>query len=173
MEDLVLIGRIIGTHGNKGEVKVYPLTDFPERFPSLKEIFLTTPSGQKKLSVEKVRFHKTYIIMKLEGCHIISEAQELKGCTIGIPQDQVQPLEEGEYYYFQLIGVEVYTEEELYLGVVKDIFPTGSNDVYVVKDDRKEYLIPAIKDVVKKVDLEKKRITIHPLKGLLDPSDAL
>lgn len=173
MEDLVQIGRIIGAHSNKGEVKVYPLTDFPERFHSLKEIILMTPSGRKSLSVEKVRFHKTYVIMKLEGCHTISEAQELKGCTIVIPEGQVHPLEEGEYYYFQLIGLEVYTEEDLYLGILKDIFPTGSNDVYVVKNDQKEYLIPAIKDVVKEVSLEKRRITIHPLKGLLDSSDAL
>jgi len=174
MEDLVQIGKIIGTHGHKGEVKVYPLTDFPERFLSLQEVILMTSSGQiKALSVKNSRFHKTYVIMELEGCHTISEAQELKGCTINIPQEQVHPLEDGEYYYFQLIGLQVYTEEELYLGILDNIFPTGSNDVYVVKNDQKEYLIPAIKEVVKEVNLEKRRITIHPLKGLLDPSDAL
>ncbi|MEW5801168.1 MAG: ribosome maturation factor RimM [bacterium] len=171
MTDFIQIGKIVGTHGCKGEVKVYPLTDFPERFLSLKEIILLTP--QKSLGVEKVRFHKTFVIMKLEGYNTMSEAQELKGCLIGIPQEQVYPLGEDEYYYFQLIGIDVYTEEGVYLGLVKDIFPTGSNDVYVVKDDQKEYLIPAVKDVVKEINLERRRITIHPLKGLLNLSDAL
>ncbi|MEW6378348.1 MAG: ribosome maturation factor RimM [bacterium] len=171
--DLVQIGKIIGTHGNKGEVKVYLLTDFPERFQSLKEVFLVTPSGRRSLAVESVRFHKSYVILKPQESHTMSDAEKLKGAAICIPEEEVYPLGEDEYYCFQLIGMEVYTEEGLFLGVIEDIFPTGSNDVYVIKDEHKEYLIPAIKEVVKEVNLERRRITVHLLKGLLNPADAL
>ena len=154
-------------------MKVYPLTDFPERYQALEEIFLITSSKPKSLLIEKVRFHKGCIIIKLKGYNSISEAERLKGFEIGIPEEQLWPLAGGEYYYFQIIGLDVYTEEGLYLGEVMDIFPTGSNDVYTVKKGRKEYLIPAIKEVIKEINLETKRITIHPLEGLLDPSHAL
>ena len=170
---LVRIGKIVNTHGNRGEVKVYPLTDFPERYQSLEEVFLMTSSKPESLLIEKVRFHKGCIIVKLKGYNSISEAETLKGIEIAIPEKGVWPLGVDEYYHFQIIGLNVYTDEELYLGEVKEIFPTGSNDVYTVKKGRKEYLIPAIKEVIKEVDLERKRITIHPMEGLLDPSDAL
>lgn len=173
IKDLVQIGKIIGTHGHRGEVKVYLLTDFPERFRSLKEVFLVTPSGQRSLSIERVRFHKGYVIMKSEECHTMNDAEKLKGGMLCVPEDELYPLGEDEYYCFQLIGMDVYTEEGLHLGVVEDIFPTGSNDVYVVRDDHKEYLIPAIKEVVREINLETRRITIHLLKGLLNLSDAL
>jgi len=111
--------------------------------------------------------------MKLKGCNSISEAEKLKGVEIGIPEKWLWPLGVDEYYHFQIIGLDVYTDTGLHLGEVKDIFPTGSNDVYTVKKGRKEYLIPAIKEVIKEVDLQRKRIIIHPIEGLLDPSNAL
>jgi 16S rRNA processing protein RimM len=171
--NLVHIGKIVTTHGYRGEVKVYPLTDFPERFQYLKEVSLISPKEQKCLLVERVRLHKRYIIMKLKDCHTMSEAEALKGWTVAIPEEQVWPLGEDEYYCFQIIGLDVYTDEGLPMGVVRDVFPTGSNDVYVVKKGQKEYLIPATKEVVKEINLEGRKIIIHLLEGLLDPSDAL
>ncbi|MGA1875466.1 MAG: ribosome maturation factor RimM [bacterium] len=172
-KSLVHIGKIINTHGTRGEVKVYPLTDFPERYRSLKEVFLTTTAPESEsLVIDKVRFQKGLIILKLRGYNTIDEAERLKGCAIGIPEDQVWPLGEDEYYYFQIIGLKVYTEAGLFLGTVESIFPTGSNDVYVVKKDRKEYLIPATKEVIREINLEAKRIIIHPREGLLDFFDA-
>jgi 16S rRNA processing protein RimM len=172
-KSLVHIGKIISTHGRRGEVKVYPLTDFPERYQSLKEAFLTTTTSEpESLFIDKVRFHKGLIILKLKGYDTIDEAERLKGRIIGIPEDQVWPLGEDEYYQFQIIGLNVYTETGSYLGAVESIFPTGSNDVYVVRNDRKEYLIPATKEVIREINLEAKRIIIHPKEGLLDSFDA-
>ena len=111
--------------------------------------------------------------MKLKGCNSISEAEKLKGFEIAIPEKWLWPLGVDEYYHFQIIGLDVYTDKGVHLGAVKDIFPTGSNDVYTVKKGQKEYLIPAIKEVIKEVDLPRKRIIIHPIEGLLDLSNAL
>lgn len=134
---------------------------------------MITPLKPESLLIENVRFHKGCIIMKLKGYNRISEAEKLKGFEIAIPENRLWPLGVDEYYHFQIIGLDVYTDKGLHLGEVKDIFPTGSNDVYTVKKGGKEYLIPAIKEVIQEVDLHRKRIIIHPIEGLLDPSNAL
>ena len=99
--------------------------------------------------------------MKLKGFNSISEAEKLKGCEIAIPEKWLWPLGVDEYYQFQIIGLDVYTDEGVHLGKVKDIFPTGSNDVYTVKKGQKEYLIPAIKEVIKEVDLQRSSLALQ------------
>ena len=148
-------------------MKVYPLTDFPERYQALEEIFLITSSKPKSLLIEKVRFHKGCIIMKLKGYNSISEAERLKGFEIGIPEEQLWPLSGGEYYYFQLIGVRVETESGEWLGQVVEVLATGANDVYVVRGPWGEVLLPAVDDVVLELDLELKRMVVHLLPGML------
>lgn len=170
-ENLVQIGKIVNTHGLKGELKVYPLTDFPERYNSLKEIFLITAEKSERLLIEKVRFQKGHIFIKFKGYDTIGIVEGLKGSYLGIPEDQLCPLGRNEYYQFQIIGLSVYTEEGRYLGIIEEIFPTGSNDVYVIRGGDKEYLIPAIHEVIREVNLETKRMIIHPQEGLFDSAD--
>ena len=121
-----------------------------------------------KTTVEHTRFHNGYIFLKLGQCRDRSTAEEWIGAELGIDSKDLWPLKKGEYYRFQIEGLKVITEEGECLGKVTEIIPTGSNDVYVVKKGKKEYLLPAIKDVIKLIDLEKKVIIVHLLEGLID-----
>lgn len=166
--NLISVGEIINTHGIKGEVKVRILTDYPERF-NKDGVFLMEKNGQtRELAVENVKSLKNFLIVKFHGIDDIDHAETFKGELLKIRQDQLKELDKDTYYIFDIIGMEVFTEEGLLLGNVKDIFQTGSNDVYLVAGQTKEYLIPALKEVVKNIDKEGRKITIKPLDGLLD-----
>ncbi len=165
--DLITIGRVIRPHGLDGTLKVLPLTDFPQHFKSLKEVFLIK-KRISKTTVERTRFHKGHIFLKLGQCQDRSTAEEWIGAEVGIDSKDLWPLKKGEYYRFQIEGLEVITEEGECLGNVTEIISTGSNDVYVVTKGKKEYLLPAIKEVIKSVDLERKVIIVHLLEGLID-----
>ena len=166
--ELITIGKVIKVHNNKGILKVYPVTDFPEHFKALKEVFLVKAAANFKVAVEKATFHKNLILLTICGCDSRSEAEKWRGATVAIEKKNLWPLGKNEYYYFDLIGLTVITDEGRELGKIRKIFPTGSNDVYVVKDKENEYMLPAIKDVVKKIDIEKGFILVHLLEGLID-----
>ncbi|MFH0925693.1 MAG: ribosome maturation factor RimM [bacterium] len=171
-EDLVAVGKIVKVQGKKGEVRIMPLTDFPERFKDLKSVILVFSKQEKRIyTLQYVRFYKNRIIAKLQEINSIDEASELIDVEVAIPSDELIPLGKDEYYQFELIGMDVYTEKGRYLGKIDSIFPTGSNDVYVVKRDDKEYLIPAIKEVVSFLDTLKKKMIITPIKDLLEEDD--
>ena len=165
--ELISIGKIIKAHNNKGTLKVYPLTDFPEHFQLLKEVFVVGTTVEKVL-IEKASFHKQYILLKLFGYNNQNDTKDIQGAMIAIEKKELWPLGDCEYYYFDLIGLLVVTDEGRVLGKIDEIFPTGSNDVYVIKDNKKEYMLPAIKDVIKKVDIEKGVMQVHLLEGLID-----
>lgn len=165
--DLIAIGRVVKPHGIDGTLKVFPITDFPQHFRSLKAVYLVR-EGIQKASVEQVRFHKGYVLLKLEQCQDRTEAENLAGAEIVIDSKDLWPLKPGEYYQFQIEGLDVITDQGECLGKVSEVFPTGSNDVYVVRKGDKEYLLPAIKDVIKCIDLEKKVMIVHLLNGLID-----
>lgn len=164
----IQIGKIINTHGIRGEIKVYPLTNFPERFKALKEIVLISPEKPKRLLIERVRFQNTNIILKLKEYNSISEVEKLKGLALAIPEEKLWPLKEDEYYHFQILGLKVHTTDGLFLGIIKDIFSTGGSDVYSVKMEDKEYLIPAIKEIIKEINLETGKMIICAREGLLN-----
>ena len=164
--ELITIGKIVKAHNSKGILKVYPLTDFPEHFQILKEVFIVTATT-KKVVIEKASFHKQYVLLKLAGYDNLNEAAKLKGAVVAIEKKDLWPLSANEYYHFDLIGLVVVTDEGRVLGKVHNIFPTGSNDVYVIKDKEKEYMLPAIKDVIKKIDIEKGMMQVHLLEGLI------
>lgn len=168
--DLVVIGEITATHGNKGEVKVFPLTDFPERFRLLKEVFLVHKGESRILQVAGARFHKKFVLLKFREINNPTEAEDLKGAFLAVRKEEAFPLPEGSYYIFQLIGLPVFTLEGEYLGELKEVQRTGSNDVYVVvhPQTQAEVLIPALKEVVSSVDLAAKKILVKPLPGLLE-----
>lgn len=172
MEDLFQIGAVTSTHGLRGELKVYPTTDEPARYYKLKEVILDTGKEQLSLKIEHARLFKQMVIIKFEGFNHINEVEKWKGAKLYVTRENALELGEDEYYFADLAGLRVETEEGQLLGKVKDILQTGANDVYVIGRERqKDLLIPAIKDCVKQIDLENGRMVIHLLPGLLEASE--
>jgi len=167
MEEMFTIGKIVNTHGIKGEVRVVPTTDDPKRFQKLKEIYIERTDMQL-YKVESVRYHKNFVLIKFEGVDSINDAELFKNATLKIDKKDGLPLAKDEYYIGDLFNLEVVTEEGRMLGEIVDIIYTGSNDVYVIKnkETQKELLIPAIKQVIKKVDLQQKTMIVRLLEGL-------
>lgn len=150
------------THGIKGEVKVTSLTDIPGRYIHLEKVYIHTRSGKRiERSIKNVREIKGGFIVAFISIMLVAEAEELVGGYITVPACEVPELGKDTYYHFEIIDMDVYTDEGRHLGRIEDIFSTGSNDVYIVKDNEKEYLIPAIHDVIKEVDKQGKRMVIH------------
>ena len=162
------IGQIVNTFGIKGMVKVNPFTDDIKRFDKLETIYIENKKGRKEYEVEEIKYHKNMVLIKLKGIDTPEEANLLRQSYLLVDREKEEPLEEGVYYIVDLLGLEVYTDENKLLGIVQDIFNTGSNDIYVVKDELgKQILLPGISDVIKEVNLEEKRIIVHLIKGLI------
>ena len=166
--EFISIGIISRAHGVGGGLVVVPITDELEQFKSLKNISIKDRKDERKFfTIKWVNIEAKRIILNLEGINNRNQAQELKGLYIDIHFDESVELPSDEYYIFDLIGLNVRTKDNHCLGKVIDVLTLPANDVYVVSDGSKEYLIPAIKDVIKKVDLEEEHIIIEPLDGLL------
>ncbi len=163
--DFVAIGRVLAPWGNQGKVKIEVITDFPERFTPSARVCI----DQEPATIESVHRQKGTAVIKLDTVNSREEAELLRGKLVEIPESELKPLPEGQYYQFQLIGLEVWTTQGELLGEVTEILSAPANDVYVVQGDAGENLLPAIEDVVKTVDLEKGRIVIEPIPGLLNP----
>ncbi|MEK6583762.1 MAG: ribosome maturation factor RimM [Nitrospirota bacterium] len=164
----VAIGYIVKTYGLKGDVKISRLSDNPDRFANLKEIFIITKDGARQEScINKVMWVKGGLIISLASYTTVSDAEGLVGSYIAVPENEVPSLGKDTYYHYEIIGMDVFTTDGRCLGKIDDIISTGSNDVYVVKDDNHEYLIPAIRDVVKDVNIKCNRMVILPMEGLL------
>lgn len=171
-EDLILIGKVVGVHGVRGKVKVFPYTESPDTIKPLKAVWLRDKtSGLRKFLLESVSIRKSTVILGLSGLNSRTEAESLVNADVYYPKQWLERLSAGEYYWYQIIGLTVELENGPELGKIKAIFRTGSNDVYVVENGPKEYLIPAIEDVVVDIDLSSKVMTIRPLEGLLDMND--
>ena len=167
-DEFIVIGKVVSSQGNKGEVNVLPLTDTIDRFNNLTTVLLRDKNNQIALNVEKVRIKKDKVVLKFKDIEDISDAKMTVGSFLEIERKDAVKLPKDVYFIFEIIGLEVYAENNIFLGIVEDVISTGSNDVYIVKDNsKKELLIPAIRQVVKKVDLEKKRITINIVDGLI------
>ncbi|MDA8233231.1 MAG: ribosome maturation factor RimM [Clostridia bacterium] len=167
MENLITIGKIVSTQGHRGEVRVLPYTDFPERFQTMKEITVSLNGRIQIMHPEKVWQHKKFIIIKFEEVHDMNQAELLRDALILISPEQLNQLPEGTYYIFQIVGLEVYTEEGRLLGKIKEVLSTGSNDVYIIeRENQRDLLIPAIKQVIKKVDVENKKMVVELMEGL-------
>jgi 16S rRNA processing protein RimM len=169
-EKMFNIGKVINTHGLKGEVKVNRITDFEERFEVGNKVFVAKDNSKpQELEITSHRIHKGFDLLCFEGVDTIEQAEELKGAMLKIGEDQLTELEEGEYYYFEIIGCTVCTVDDQVIGQVKEVLSPGANDVWVVERlEKKDALIPYIDEVVKEVNVEKKKITIQPIEGLLD-----
>ncbi len=169
MENLLRVGVITSTHGVRGEVKVFPTTDDMNRFKKLKTVILDTGKEHKTLNIESVKFFKNMVILKFKGFDNINDVEMWRQKDLLITRDQAVKLSPDENFIVDLIGLTVMTDEGEKLGVMKDVLQTGANDVYIVKmADGKEVLLPAIKDRILNVDLEKGEMLVHVLDGLLD-----
>ena len=168
MEEYFEIGQIVNTSGLKGEIKIKPFTDDITKFNDFKTIYVSVKKELKEFKIEKVRFSKNMVFLKLEGIDTIEEAENYRNLYIKRKRDKDEELEKDTYYIVDLIGCRVYTDDQKELGEVIDVFSTGSNDVYVVKDNLgKQVLLPAIKEVIKNVDIENRTIIVHLLEGLI------
>ena len=166
--EYIEIGQIVNTNGLKGVVKVNPFTDDISKFEELKYVYIQLKSELKKVKIEQVRYNKNQVLLKLEGIDSIEEAEKYRNFYLKTEKESQEDLGEDTYYIVDLIGLDVYSDKNEYLGKIEDVFPTGSNDVYVVKDNLgKQILIPAIADVVKKVDLKNKKMIINLIPGLV------
>ena len=169
MEDFLQVGVITATHGIRGEVKVFPTTDDPERFLDLKTIYLDIGREKMLLNISGVKFFKQFVILKFKEFDNINEVEPFRKKSLLVTREQAVPLEEDEYFIADLIGLQVVTDEGELLGELTDVLETGANDVYQVTDKNgKELLLPAIKDCILSVDLEKGEMEVHVLEGLLD-----
>lgn len=168
MNKYLELGQIVNVKGLKGEVKVNPFTEDNTRFERLPKVFVKKAKGDmKEYSISKVGYNKNQVIIKFKEINTVEEAENLRNSYILVDRDSLETLPEGVYYIADLIGLDVYTESQEYLGKVDDIFSTGSNDVYVVKDELgKQRLLPGIDEVLKKIDIPNGKIIVNLIEGL-------
>ena len=171
MEDLYQVGAITQTHGIKGEVKVFPMTDDVLRFKNMKNLLLDGgKEGFINLEVENARAQKNLVILKFKGIDNINDIEKYKGHGLYVTKENRVELKEDEYFIADLIGVKIFldTDENTEFGEITDVLQTGANDVYEIKmTSGKSVLIPAIKDCIKAVDINENKMVIHLLDGLL------
>ena len=166
METVFRVGVISATHGLKGEVKVFPTTEDPDRFFDLEDVLIRKGGREIPAKIRNVRFFKQMAIISFEGMERIEDVQPFVKGEIYVTRENAIPLEEGEFYIADLYGLRVVEESGEELGVLDDVMETGANDVYIIKKDQKELLIPAIPDCIKEIDLENGIMRVHLLKGL-------
>lgn len=169
MEDRLRVGVIASTHGIKGEVKVFPTTDDSSRFTQLKQVILNTGKEERKLEIEGVKFFKKFVILKFKGIDDINAIEKYKGKDLYVTRAEAEKLEEGEYYIADLKGLKVIEDTGRLLGTISDVIRTGANDVYAVEmEDKRELLIPAIRQCILEVDVPAGSMRVHLLEGLLE-----
>lgn len=162
------VGRVTAPHGIAGEVRVEPVTDYPERFRTRGRFYLDGPVP-RWARVEGVRFHRGLPVLKFAGCDDRTTAESLRGYSLRVPAAEVPALPEGTYYHFQLIGLHAETEAGQPLGRLEKVLSTGANDVFVLRaPDGREVLVPATREVVRAVDLAGRRVVVRLLPGLLE-----
>ena len=168
MENFLEIGQIVNSYGLKGQMKIVPFTDDITRYSDLKTIYIEINKQLKEYKIEQVKYHKNNVLIKLEGIDDINDTEQFKNCFVKVDRKNAVKLPEDTYFIVDLIGLEVFTEENVLLGKIVDVFPTGSNDVYVVKDELgKQILLPAIGEVIKNVDIPNKKMIVNLIKGLV------
>lgn len=167
MEDNFVIGKIVNTQGIKGEVRVIPTTDDITRFELLDSIFVLRRGQLEELEIENVRYHKQFVLLKLKGVDDMTTAEGYKNCEVQIPSEEALPCGEDEYYIRDLYGMSVYDEGGNLVGALSDVLFTGANDVYVIqRQDKKDLLLPAIKECILDVNVDEKKMTVKVLEGL-------
>lgn len=169
MEEIFQVGVISSTHGVRGEVKVFPTTDDPKRYSKLKEVLLQNGDNTSTLHVQNVKYFKNMVIVKFKEYDSLNDVEKIKGQKLYVTRENAVKLSKDEYYIADLIGMECVDNNKGIKGVLTDVLSTGANDVYVIElADKRELLLPAIKECIKNVDFDNNIITINILEGLLD-----
>lgn len=170
-DQLVAIGKVIKPHGVRGEMRVEVLTDFPERFEETEEVHLIPPAKNGApegpgqiwlLPVESTRAHHGRMLVKLKGVSSMDQAGWLRNYVLAVPEDELVELEEGEYWHWQLEGLDVVTPAGEKLGTLREVLTTPAHDLYCVATGQREILIPAVNEYVHEVDLQGGRIVVTP-----------
>ncbi len=164
----IAVGRITRAHGVKGEVVVQPLSEVESRFEPGSQLFLEEEQGDS-LTVAEARSHRGRLLVRFEGVEDRDQAETLAGSFLFVPSASAPPLPEGEYWTHQLVGCDVLTDGGRALGPIREIIHTSANDVWVTQSNEGETLIPALKDIVKHVDLQGRRIIVREVAGLTGP----
>ncbi len=167
-DELVSVGKIVGTYGYKGILKVLPLTDFPERLEKLKKVKLFKGEQTEEILIESVKPYKDLYLFKFTNIDNKETARQYGNFLLKIEESEIYPLPKGYFYHFELKGLAVFDNERGFLGELTDILETGANDVYVVNSEKYgEILLPAIKDVIVDINLEEKKMQVKLLPGLI------
>ncbi len=162
------VGQIVNTFGIKGFVKIYPYVDDISRFDNLKKVHIKSKKEEKELQIEEVKYQKNMVLVKFKGIDKIEDAEKLRNSYIEIDRADAIPLEEGQYFIADLLGLDVYLDTGEKLGNLEDIYNSGSSDIYVVKNELgKQFLLPYIDDVIKQINLEEGKIIVHIIEGLI------
>ena len=163
------VGKIVNTHGLRGDVKVIVWMDSPEDFETLEHVYIETRFETKRLTIQRVRYQKNNIIAKFEEFDDINDVEQFKNKVIYADRSELGELPEGVHYIVDLIGLKVVSEDGVEIGVISDVFNTGANDIYDVKrEGKKNLLLPVIDDVVKEIDIDGGTVTVHLMEGLDD-----
>ncbi|MGA2955895.1 MAG: ribosome maturation factor RimM [Thermodesulfobacteriota bacterium] len=169
---MLWVGRVVKTQGIKGQMRVSSAGGIFLTFSAGNVVYFEQKEGSKRaFTVESSRPHKEMTILALREVKRIEEAEELVGCSVYVDKADLEPLPPGEFYWYQLQGLRVETEDGTRLGILEEILPTGGNDVFVVRKDDQEILLPATEEVVVRVDLKEKIMVVHLLEGLLPEDD--
>lgn len=166
---MIKLGKIVGTFGIKGELKIYPLTNYKEMFLDFEYLFLENDKDLLKVDIVKARIQKNTIIILLEGINSINQAQDFIGKDILVEESLLPELDETEEYVYKLLGMEVYLENNEFLGSISDVFDNGAHGIYEIKDEHgKEILIPVLEDTIISRDFDEGKMVVKLLPGLLD-----
>jgi len=164
--DFLEVGKIINTHGLRGEVKIMTWTDYPEDFEKLDYVLAVQKGKESRLDIENIKYQKNNIIVKFKQLTVIEEAENYKNAVLKVPREALGELPEGVYYIADLLGCEV-SDENGVIGILYDVFSTGSNDVYDIKrEGKRNLLVPIIEGVLLNVDIDNKKILIKVPEGL-------
>ena len=167
-KEYITIGEIVNTQGNRGYVRVLPLTDFPDRFKKMEQVLVLLKGTHRMMHLEDVYNHKKFVIIKFKEIPDMTVAESLKGGLLQIEPKDIVPLPKGSYYVFELMGMDVHDITGQYYGKIKDVLTTGANDVYIVwyEAEKRDLLIPALKQVVKEIDTANKKMLVDLPEGL-------
>lgn len=168
MQETLKVGKIVTTHGLKGEVKVYPTTENPDRFLELSRVFLDLGVSRKELEIESVRFQNKMVLLKFKGLDRIEDVEGFRSRDLLIRREDAIPLAKNQWFIGDLIGLKVLLPDDAVLGTVKDVMETGANDVLLISTGKKDVMIPVVSEFVKKVSPEEGYIRVEVIPGLLE-----
>lgn len=166
--EFVQVGKIINTQGIKGEIRIMPFTDDIYRFDELEKVYIG--KDKEKLEIAHVRYKNNIVILKFKGYNSINEVEKFKNRNIYVDEEDRIELKENQYFIFDIIGCKVFDTSNKEIGIVVDILEAGSSDIYVIEGrvKKREYLIPGVKEFVKDINIEEKRIIIDPIEGMIE-----